>query len=502
MLNKIPEFLIVGLTELKADVVQRAINVRSSPYNAVEGGIIDATNAIQAAIDACPVNGIVTGVGKTYLVSKLNLKSDMTFENFNFITKASDDTNDFFSPVTIGNYEVTDTISNVTIKNVHVDGNRTNQTNITGAENGGRHGFRLIGNVYNIMIENCSALYCASDGIAMYSGIGTRSAPQAGLDTCLINNVTIRDCIFNYNRRHGGSGDSIDSLFVDNCSFDYNGIDINSGVTEGDRGDLSGGLRYGNGFDMEGYGIGSLVQNIEFHNCTALDNARHGIVFLDTVNQSLPAFVTRNNIRIVNVKLNKGQYPVEPYCISFTSTIANKANASLYKNIALSNCTFINEILLRSVDSVTFDGGYASLLTGQIGTLDHATSVTVGSTLRGTLAFYTDTSTVTYLSNFNPRLQGTVTIASGATWDTGRNRNATLGLITIALIGGSPSGGAFATEIYLNGGSGATVHAIYNGAQVTTQPTATGALQIVDNITNWSFKNTSLVSYTISYLLI
>ena len=73
---------------LLATVVSVARSQNVIP-GAAGNGSTDDTLAIQTAINALPSNGTLDGGGVTYLVGTLNLKSHMTFQNFNLKTRPS-----------------------------------------------------------------------------------------------------------------------------------------------------------------------------------------------------------------------------------------------------------------------------------------------------------------------------------------------------------------------------------------------------------------------------
>jgi hypothetical protein len=358
----------------------------------VADGVTDDTSAIQAAVAALPAGSTIDGGGRTYVVTTITLKSDMTFANFNLITRAG--STDFVSPVTIGSNHSSDLTSDVVVRNVHVDGNRINQTRIGDSEDGGRHGFRIVGHVADLLIENCSAMYCASDGIEIYSGLGGGSFPRA-------ISITVKDSRFNWNRRHGGSGDAISGAQFINVEFNDNGQDLNAGdaLDSGGRGARSQGHLYGSGIDMEGYGAGSANTNISFIGVTALRNVRTGILFYDPMGATDSGFRVSSNIVIAGCNVDCGNGTGgdgQPYAIEFTSTPAHKALGPIYANITLSDNLIRGWVSFRAVDGVTISGGEMDNPQGMLGNLDYATNVTV-SMNRGNREFYTGNSTVNYL---------------------------------------------------------------------------------------------------------
>lgn len=475
--------------------------VSARDFGAVGDGVTDDTAAIQAAVDAAPIGTTIDGGGLLYLVTSINLKSNINLTNFRLKTKGG--SVDFVSPITIGSWYNTNTVSNIILKNINVDGNRINQTNIGGAEDGGRHGFRLLGNCSNIAIYDCSATYCASDGIELYSGIGTGTNPKK------FNNILISNCQFTWNRRHGMSLDSADGVTFEKCIFSNNGQDLNSvdPLSSGGRGARSGGNLYGNGCDIEGYGVGSQITRIKFNSCTALQNVRAGITFYDVTSPLTAGFTISDNILVSGCTLDKGNGTggaADIFCLQFTGSIANRTLGPIYSNVVVRDCLLNDAVLLRTVNKATVEGGLIGNSGGYLGTLDYATNVVVGEIQRAGFQFYTDSSTVTYpfTAPTGAILTSTrTTIANGATLDLGVVRTTTLGILRIVSKGTLISGGQFAVDVVLLGGGGIVVSSLYNGGQVG----ASGAnqLQVITTGTNWALKNNETLgnAMDISYCL-
>lgn len=353
----------------------------------------DDTQILQKYIDALPAGGVLDGGGQTFIVTSLALKSNITVKNFNFLTKPG--APDFSSPITIGKYNASKTVSNIKIVNVHIDGNRENQPSIGTAEDGGRHGFRLIGYVSDVEIDGCSANYCGTDGICIFTGTGNKKTwPR-------FSNIVVKNSNFNYNRRHGGSADSIFGMQFIYCKFNENGRDL-PGVTvdtplnHGLRGATAYGSQYGNGFDVETYGSGYQVRDVAFVRCEALQNVRAGILFYEIANQQAIDFVPSRQIRIEQCSLDNG-VSSNLFALDFTSTLENKTGPSVLQDIAISGNTVVGQLGLRCVEDVTIFGGSVSTSVSRLGNADNARRVYVAASVqRNGKIFETSESSVTY----------------------------------------------------------------------------------------------------------
>lgn len=359
----------------------------------------DDTQFLQNKINTLGNNGVLDGGNKTYYVTALWLKSNMTIQNMKLVsipTSISD-----VSVINVGNDLETNTFNkssvartsietsrsnggfkNITIKNISIDGNRSLQKKLAVEDrDGGKHGIAVKGFATNITIVDVNIKNCATDGISLYRGLHTNL--DSGQEIFAIRNVTLRNVTCTNNRRHGGSGESIDGLIMENCRFNSNGLTINGGKQEGDIGAIYNGNLYGNGWDMEGYGLGSGMRNIKISNTEFLKNMGGGIVFYDITDSRNNKFINRGNITLDNCKIDAGvKNPTGYFSLVFSSTIENKKNKTkLFSNINILNCTLYGKLLLRSVANINISN--TKIIKGNErfdGLLDNVSNLTNGRT--------------------------------------------------------------------------------------------------------------------------
>lgn len=454
----------------------------------------DSTAAIQEVINNATYGSVISGLGKTYLVQSLYLKSGVRLKDFNFISIAGNV--HLQSPITIGSYNVTDVIRDIVIDNVHIDGNRTNQTNLLAEEDGGRHGFRLIGNMENIIIKNSSANYCGTDGICIYVGAGTDAGREYYFD-----NIIIENCQFNWNRRHGGSGDGIKNMIFSNCEMKFNGRELNGGVTEGDKATLMPvtNLPYGNGFDMEGYGQKSRLYNINFINCVATGNARAGILFYDPTNQMGAGFTQRENITLDNCVIDKGVHPDNNNnALSFVCSTANRDNAiKLYKDIKIINCKLDGRIVFWSVEGIVISntniaGGLLHGVFDHIG-LDNVDDLAIVNQSIASHTIFTERRTTNIKKD---TLKISKYVKTGEIIDLGLSRTGTTGVLFLQSTGGAVTGGVFAANVILRGLDGYNVVPIFELEPGNSVGDATArAVEIIATESTWKLKVKSAIIF-------
>lgn len=334
--------------------------------------IKDDTRELQNKINLLGEGGVLDGGNKTYFVTALWLKSNMTIQNMKLVSIPTDVSD--VSLLNIGNdlltniynsskegkehYEISKTkpgFSNITIKNIEIDGNRANQKELhVKVRDGGKHGINIKGFVNNIKLENLFIHDCATDGIAIYRGLHTNLLEST--EVFAAKNIQLRNVISTKNRRHGGSGESIygfvctDSKFTENGKS-YQGDYLKNSGLEGAR--YNGNL-YGNGWDMEGYGLGSGIKNMKFKNTSFVKNMGGGIVFYDITDSREKQFVTRENVTIEDCTIDSGENnPSGYFSLVFSSTMENSKNRKkLYSNIRIINSKLYGKILLRSTNNI------------------------------------------------------------------------------------------------------------------------------------------------------
>lgn len=334
--------------------VREAGLIWSARWFAVPGEA-DSSAALQAAVNALPIGGAIEGFSEEYNVLDLKLKSNMSLLNIKFKQLAG--SVDLKSTLVIDGRVAAGAKSGILLLNVHVDGNRANQTNIiTGSEDGGRHGFRVIGRVYDLTITDSSANNCASDGLEMYS------ADQIGVGgDYTFRNIKVRRSTFSNNRRHGASLDAGFGVLFEDCVANGNGLDLNTtdAVTHGNRGSRFGGQLYGNGIDVEGYDVGSACRDLRFTRCDLTGNALGSLLFLTQTNPDTVGYVPWRTLIVDGCNLDYGlEAHSEGWGVLFTpKALFKAATAKAFVDVRVLDCTVAGYVGFQSVDGPQWAGG-------------------------------------------------------------------------------------------------------------------------------------------------
>ena len=232
---------------------------------------IDDSDAINIALSYARTNGLKCwGVGKTFECHDLLIDDDLMFVDAKLVCNKFD--TDLISVMST-------TISATPLKNVYlskikINGKRELHTAIKGqtiAEDGGRHAFRFRRPIDGLYMEECAGNNSAGDGIEFFPD---------GAGNGLLKNIKIVDCEFNWNRRHGGSGDKAAGIEFIRTKFLYNNLDLpsasgspnNSLGIFADR-NSNNTHQYGAGFDLEEYGTSDVSKSVRFIDCAMYGNA-------------------------------------------------------------------------------------------------------------------------------------------------------------------------------------------------------------------------------------
>lgn len=242
----------------------------------------DDTLSLQRAL---ATGKLVDGLGLNYIISDEVVVPSVRMMIRTKMFKA-DSANDHMNMIVTG---TTDTPSdNIHLMEVELNGNREGQTNIGfGASgDGDRCGFLVFGQATNIRLTRCKGMNCATDGLALFGA-------AAGV-TFAIKGITLDQCDFQWNRRHGVSMDTLKNIRSFGGNWLYNGLDLPGAaghpITSGWYGARVGsvlGPQYGNGCDIESYGAdnsyGTHVEDAEFYGTNMYGNYSGGLKVLTMV---------------------------------------------------------------------------------------------------------------------------------------------------------------------------------------------------------------------------
>ena len=327
--------------------------ITPSVFGAKGDEVTDDSEALtKTLLFACANNIYVDGEGKTYACHSVKFDDNIIFKNANLVCNKYDQ--DLISVLECSSYSDDPRwLKNVYFENIHIDGKRELHTGIkdtTTQEDGGRSGFRFIRPVDGLTMINCSGNNCAADGIILFPH-GTVNLNNNDK----MRNIHIINSKFNGNRRHGGSSNSLNGLWMRNVECNGNGLDINPSApaNSGLRGDTTSSGLYGSGWDFEEYARDVISTNVHLVDTVMTGNAKMGALFLTGGNTS--ALSQKANIFIKGGKYDKGvSVNAEIYAISITP----------FTDPDYTNIGYV------SVENVDLSGGYMALRSVEDGFID------------------------------------------------------------------------------------------------------------------------------------
>ena len=356
--------------------IENKTKVYFEDFGAKGDGVTDDTQAIQDCIIYCENNGLVAdGRNKTYIISDimgnnqnntalcvrtdygLYITKSLKIQNAKF--KLKDGCPNFTSIINI--YAIDGLVE---LYNLDLNGNRENQTPKSGREDGGMHGVRHQGDrtgVYaDLIVQKCKMHHCSSDGMVLASGTP-------------INQIVVRDSIFEFNRRNGVTDNALTNTVFDNCIFrnQIGGDDNIVGPFSGYHVEPDNYKDYNNkqllncqAYDNTGSGFkidlpfGGLLTNIKLINCHTNGNGLHSYGM---------SFVVREETPGVDILIDG--CTVDDVCTLSTKTVETKTgeiNINI-KNSKISRFSPVSQIV--EIDSVKIENSNLKYVLIQYSTL-------------------------------------------------------------------------------------------------------------------------------------
>ncbi|VXD00949.1 hypothetical protein SPHINGO8AM_80017 [Sphingomonas sp. 8AM] len=325
--------------------------VRPEDFGATGRG--DDTAAIQRMANVAAAGGQrIDAQGRSYQVDNVYWPGGTRLSHIRLVLCPGD--RDDRSPVAIG--QRGKTTRDLIFENVIVDGNRAAQEHVgrSGYADGARSGFQIRGRVEQVVIRNCKAVNCATDGVMIFSDL------QHGADDRpILRDITLLNVIATDNRRHGLSADAFDNLAVVGCTLSRNGADLEQGIAS-DHGLAAArfnGTPYGRPFDIEDYLVGTGWSGLRIEDTDCRGN-RTGALVYSQVSPDSPGFVARRGLWISRCRFDEpGGSRWDPP-LGIAQLVEYRGQKPTFRDVALVNNIFENGPLrISGVDGLSLRGG-------------------------------------------------------------------------------------------------------------------------------------------------
>lgn len=400
-------------------------NRNAYPFQFKAPGDVDDTASI---IKALATGKVVDGLGLDYIISSpITVPSNRLFIRAKMFK--SNSSADHENMIITGS--VSTPSDNIHMMEIFLNGNREGQTNIGFglSGDGDRSGFMIYGQATNIRLTRCKGYNCATDGLALFG------AP-AGV-TFAIKGITLDQCDFQRNRRHGVSMDTLQNLRAFGGNWINNGNDlpgaagnpITSGWYGARVGDVSG-PQYGNGCDIESYGAdnvyGTHVEDVAFYGTNMYGNYSGGLKILTMIGGDYmggpgynnPLWKPMKNIRVFGGYFDVGTNGMPS---GETSPIQVGAAGLLPANIIgmdgffTSGVECSSSIAINNTSDFSIDANINTLNAGTFPYHAFIASSKGNLNLRTpqALAIYQETSVITTNQKLSSNTSPTVTISGG-----------------------------------------------------------------------------------------
>lgn len=317
----------------------------------------DDTAAMQRLADqAAALGRWIDGNGRRYHVDNLVWPSGTRLRNISLRLRPGD--RDDRSPVAIGRRgQIT---RDLAFENVTVDGNRAAQTAVgrSNYADGARSGFQIRGQVENVVLRDCVAMDCATDGVMIFSDL------QHGSDDSYpLRNITLTGVTCHGNRRHGLSADGFRRLSINRCRFTDNGNDITP-LTQADHGRMGArhdDVPYGRPFDIEDYLVGTGWSDLRIEDSNFRGN-RTGALIYSPVHPDAPGFIPRHGLHITRCDFDEpGGNRWDPP-LGIAQATDYRGSLPTFKDVTLIDNRIENAPLrISGVDGLIVRGGHANV---------------------------------------------------------------------------------------------------------------------------------------------
>jgi hypothetical protein len=219
------------------------------------------------------------------------------------------------------------------------------------AEDGGRHCFRIVGRVSEVVLRGVQGSFCGTDGLQLG---GHHAVVSDAAEELPLQNIVVRNATFNFNRRVGIAFEGGHHLYFMDVRASGNGSSLAGGQdrTSGAHCAHVDGYCFGTGVWTENDhdAAGGSFDSVYFLNLTATQNEVRAFYAFSQSGPQVTGFRAKRNLVIADSTLDAGARPIagNPMAIQFGGVSADGAGA-VYSEVTIHRCLIRGTIAARSL---------------------------------------------------------------------------------------------------------------------------------------------------------
>ena len=329
-------------------------------------GVTDATAALNRCLETLPPFATLDGEGFTYSVTQIELRSELRLRRFRFVKRAGP--TNHRSVLNLDGRRKAQ--RDVFLEDLSIDGRRAEETGIDSpsAEDGGRHCFRLVGQLSRIALVGVRGNFCGTDGLHLAGHHATLSDEPGGLP---LQQIVVADAEFLWNRRMGLSFEGGHQLFFLNIQARFNGRVLEEdGPGPGGSPAAVPDWRSGRYCaHVEGHCFGSGVwsendhdaaggsfESVYFVRLRATENFRRGFYAFSQSHPAVSGFRPKSNLLIADSQIDAGVNPVpgNPAAVQFLAAGPDGAG-TVFRQVRIQNTRVDGTISARAMEDLQLD---------------------------------------------------------------------------------------------------------------------------------------------------
>ncbi len=333
----------------------------SPPVRAMDCGVpvdgeSDATEALNRCIALLPPWSTLDGESLRYAVTQVDLRSQLRLRNFHFLKRGSG--TDGLAAVSLNGQRSPQ--SDVLLEDISVDGRRSSESGLDSpsTEDGGRHCFRLTGQLSRVGLLHVRGNFCGTDGLHLAGHHATASDEPLQLP---LQQIVVRDAEFRWNRRAGITFEGGHRLYFLGVRAQFNGRTLTDAPDDPRSGAYCanvGRFCFGTGVWTENDhdAAGGSFDRVAFVDLDATGNQRRGFYAYSQSHPGVTGFRPKSGLLLADSVIDAGIAPIpgNPQAIQFLAAGAD-GWGTIFRDVRVVNSRVEGTIGARALDGLELD---------------------------------------------------------------------------------------------------------------------------------------------------